>query len=215
MSKKTRKPAVDQEENVKGKQPMTKKQKNYVYTGIFFVVVLILFIVNNTNGEPEQGPYPPHYLESSGETLKLSDYQGKIVILDFWATWCPPCRKGIPDLIELKNEYKDKGVEIIGISLDPVTRGGSTKSKVIPFMKEYGINYPIVFGDQKIVYQYGNINSIPTSFVIDKEGNVVSQYRGLVAKSNYEKDINKILSGSIDKEQTVKAPDFELALVEK
>lgn len=87
------------------KNPLTKKQKNWIYTGIFFSVVLFLFVVNNLNGEPEQGPYPPYYLESKGEVLKLSDYQGKIIILDFWATWCPPCRKGIPDLVELKNEF--------------------------------------------------------------------------------------------------------------
>ena len=76
-----------------------------------------------------------------GKTVKLSDYKGKIVIIDFWATWCPPCRKGIPDLIELKKEFKDDGFEIIGISLDDITQRGTSTADVGPFMKDYGINY--------------------------------------------------------------------------
>lgn len=195
------------------KNPLTKKQKNWIYTGIFFSVVLFLFVVNNLNGEPEQGPYPPYYLESKGEVLKLSDYQGKIIILDFWATWCPPCRKGIPDLVELKNEFGEKGVEIIGISLDGVTRGGQTKNQIVPFMKDFNINYPVVHGDLNITNIYGGINSIPTSFVIDKDGYVVSRYQGLVEKSNYVNDINKIIAKGFDREKLVKAPEFELPLV--
>ncbi|MDX1701673.1 MAG: TlpA disulfide reductase family protein, partial [Melioribacteraceae bacterium] len=123
------------------------KHRSYLYTGLFVAVVIFFFIINNANGEPEEGPYPPNYDKvSSSELISLSDYRGKVVLLDFWATWCPPCRKGIPDLVELKEKYGEKGVEIIGISLDGITRGGATKDEVIPFIKEYGINYPIVEG---------------------------------------------------------------------
>ena len=103
------------------------KHRSYIYTGLFIALVIFFFVINNTNGEPEEGPYPPNYnTVNSTEMLNLSDYKGKVVILDFWATWCPPCRKGIPDLVELKDKFGEKGVEIIGISLDGITQRGTS-----------------------------------------------------------------------------------------
>lgn len=188
------------------------KHRSYLYTGLFLAAVVFFFIVNNTNGEPEEGPYPPNYnTASSANNLNLSDFRGKVVVLDFWATWCPPCRKGIPDLVELKEEFKNDDVEIIGISLDSFTRGGATKNDVVPFMKEYGINYPIVIGDPNVAQNYGGINSIPTSFVIDKEGYIVSYYQGLVEKRAYVNDINKALAADYKSDKTYVAPEFSLA----
>ncbi|MCW8849995.1 MAG: TlpA family protein disulfide reductase [Melioribacteraceae bacterium] len=188
------------------------KHRSYLYTGLFIAAAIFFFIVNNTNGEPEEGPYPPNYnAVNSAELVNLSDFRGKVVILDFWATWCPPCRKGIPDLIELKNEYKNSDVEVIGISLDTFTRGGATKNDVIPFIKDYGINYPIVIGDPQVAQQYGGINSIPTSFVIDKEGYIVSYYQGLIEKSQYKNDIQKALAKDYKSDKKYLAPEFSLA----
>ena len=186
------------------------KYRSYIYTGGILLVILILFIMNNSDGSPKEGPLPPNYVEASGKMLSLSSYSGKVVILDFWATWCPPCRKGIPDLIELKKKFKDK-IEIIGLSVDEMSR--NTKSKVVPFIKEYGINYPIVYADMKVVQGYGGINSIPTSFIIDKKGNVVQKHVGLVPKKTLEQEINKALKGEKFK-YSVKAPDFSLPLAE-
>ncbi|MGE5807207.1 MAG: TlpA family protein disulfide reductase [Ignavibacteria bacterium] len=125
---------------------------------------------------------------TDNKDLKLSDYKGKIVILDFWATWCGPCRMSVPDLIAIQKEFKND-VVIIGISLDI-----ETAKDVIPFIKEFGINYPVVFGNNKVVMDYGNINAIPTSFVIDKKGNVVDMHVGLVPKEIFTKKIKDILS---------------------
>jgi len=124
---------------------------------------------------------------TDNKDLKLSDYKGKIVILDFWATWCGPCRRSVPDLIEIQKEYKND-VVVIGISLDI-----QTAKNVVPFINEFGINYPVVFGNEKVVTDYGNIEAIPTSFVIDKKGNVVDMYVGLVPKEVFTNKIKDIL----------------------
>lgn len=192
------------QKNNKSKPFINPKHKNLIYTLAFVGVFLIFFVINNSGSEPEQGPYPPGYqktnaAESSvapefelsttdGGKLKLSDYKGKVVILDFWATWCGPCRRGIPDLVDLKNTYKDK-IEIIGITVDQ----GNTIDKVIPFMQQYKINYPVVYANNEIIKNYGGIEAIPTSFVIDKEGKIVSKHVGLILKDQYIKEIEEVL----------------------
>ena len=138
----------------------------------------------------DEGDKAPNFALKSfdGKTVKLSDYKGKIVIIDFWATWCPPCRKGIPDLISIQKEFK-KDVVVIGVSLD----AEKTIKDVPGFIKEYGINYPIVYGDDKITIDYGGIRSIPTSFVVDKKGNVVDSHVGLVDKNVFISKIKELL----------------------
>ena len=205
MSQNTSKQKFGKKTVAKG---LTKKQRSYIYTGFFFAVVILLFLFNNSDylfgGSEQNGPYPPNYVPAAqkssaiapdfklptadGKTLKLSDYKGKAVIVDFWATWCPPCRKGIPDLIALKKKYGSKGFEVIGISVDQ-----DTKSDVVPFIKNQGINYPVVYADNNVVTQYGGIEAIPTSFVIDKQGKIVASYQGLMSSLTYENHIKKIL----------------------
>jgi thiol-disulfide isomerase/thioredoxin len=174
------------------------------YSILFFLIILGLSITGckkNVKVESENKTSPtvennkssdfaPNFdlTSTKGKTIKLSDYRGKVVIVDFWATWCPPCRKGIPDLIELQKEFKNDLV-VIGVSLDQ-----DTKSDVVPFIKKYGINYPIVYGTNQVIMDYGSINAIPTSFVINKEGKIVDKHIGLVPKSEYEKKIKEILS---------------------
>jgi cytochrome c biogenesis protein CcmG/thiol:disulfide interchange protein DsbE len=127
---------------------------------------------------------------TDGKEIKLSDKRGKIVIIDFWATWCPPCRRSIPDLIDIQNKYENK-VVIIGISLDR-----DTKPDVVPFIKEYGINYPVAYGTTEVVEAFGDIEAIPTSFIIDKSGRIVDKQIGLVDKSIYINKINELLKKS-------------------
>ena len=180
---------------------LSKKHRSWIYTGFFIGVIVLLFIFNNSDylfgRSEENGPYPPNYVAtapnfslptSDGKILKLSDLKGKVVIIDFWATWCPPCRKGIPDLIDLKKKYGSKGFEIVGISLDT-----ETKSDVVPFIKNYGINYPVVYGNSKVAQAYGGVRAIPTSFIIDKQGKIVASYEGLMPLSTYEDHLKKLL----------------------
>jgi len=125
----------------------------------------------------------------TGKTITLSDYRGKVVILDFWDTWCPPCRRGIPDFIDLYNEYKDSGFVIIGLAF-----GREGEQKVKDFVKEYGMNYPVVVATQEVGEAYGPIRSIPTAFIISKKGEVMKRYVGLRPKSEFEHDIQYLLN---------------------
>lgn len=104
-----------------------------------------------------------------GNPMKLSDFKGKVVILDFWATWCPPCREEIPGFIALQEKYGDGGLTIIGVSLD---KQGPLVVK--SFMRRFGMNYPVVMGDEKIFADYGGIEALPTTFIIDRQGNIVT-----------------------------------------
>ena len=126
----------------------------------------------------------------NGKEISLAQFKGKVVIIDFWATWCPPCRRGIPDLISIQKEFKNK-IAIIGISLDT-----DTKPQVVPFMKSMGINYHVVYGTNEVVAAYGNIEAIPTSFVIDQNGKIVAQHVGLTPKETYIEEINQLLKKS-------------------
>ncbi len=214
MSPKNRKIGKAKKEEEKKYFNLTKKQRSRIYTILFFAVVIVLFIVNNSSDDTKQGPYPPNYNNNQSKVLKLSDLRGKVVLIDFWATWCAPCRKGVPDLVALKNEFKDKGVEIVGISVDALTKGGVTAADVIPFMKEYKINYPIVRGDELAISAFGGIKTIPTTFLIDKKGRVVVKHEGLVSKEIYVENINKILNNNYDTTHVLQSPNFTLTLIE-
>jgi cytochrome c biogenesis protein CcmG/thiol:disulfide interchange protein DsbE len=134
---------------------------------------------------------PDFSLKSTeGKTIKLSDYKGKIVIIDFWTTWCPPCKRGIPDLIDLQNKYKSKLV-IIGISVDYE----QTIAQVKPFVKNFGINYPVVYADYNVLMSYGGVASYPTTFIVNQDGYVVKGYVGLYPKYIYEEEIKELLAG--------------------
>jgi len=126
-----------------------------------------------------------------GKPVKLSDFIGKVVILDFWATWCPPCRAEIPGFVALQNKYADKGFTMIGVSLD---RQGA--SVVKPFMRKFGMNYPVVIGDEKIVADYGEIEAIPTTFVIDRQGKVAAAYQGFTEQATFESVIGPLLENT-------------------
>jgi peroxiredoxin len=122
----------------------------------------------------------------SGKSVSLSDFKGKVVILDFWATWCPPCKKEIPDFIELQKQYGSQGVQIVGIALDQ-------PDKVKAFVQQNGINYPVLLGNDAITVKYGGIDGIPTTFVIDKKGKIINRFEGFRPKSVFEGEIKKLL----------------------
>lgn len=125
---------------------------------------------------------------STGKTIELSKLKGKTVVVNFWATWCPPCKAEIPGFINVYKKYKSKGLEIVGISLD---QGGW--SDIDPFVKKMNINYPVVLGNEQTAQAYGNIEAIPTTFIINKEGHIVSRHVGYMDEENFEKTIKSYL----------------------
>ena len=126
--------------------------------------------------------------EAKPATIKLSDYKGKVVLVNFWATWCPPCREEIPDFIKVRNSLKSEGFEILGIAMD---EGGA--KVVAPFAKEYGITYPLAMGNQSVTRSYGGIRGIPASFLIDREGKIVQKWVGAVNEQTLSSAVKALL----------------------
>jgi len=131
--------------------------------------------------------------DANGHTVRLSDYRGKVVLLDFWATWCGPCKIEIPWFQEFERQYKDKGFAVIGVAMDE--EGWNV---VKPFAQHMSINYRVVVGDDTIgdLYANGGIDALPTTFLIDRGGRIASIHVGLSSKSDFEDDIQELLKAS-------------------
>jgi len=123
--------------------------------------------------------------DTQGKVHRLVDYRGKWVLVNFWATWCPPCLREIPELASLHSAHKDKDLVVIGIAL----QSGSPE-KVAGFAKKHGINYPVILGDFKMAKQIGEVDALPASFLYNPEGEQVSHQRGEVTREIIETYIN-------------------------
>ena len=127
------------------------------------------------------------FKDMHGKTLALADYKGKVILLDFWATWCPPCRKEIPGYMELYDRYSSRGFTVIGVSID------DSVSAVKKFVKQIKVNYPIVIGTDRgdLVQSFGEL-PLPTSFIIARDGRICIKHEGAVEKEQVEREITAL-----------------------
>jgi thiol-disulfide isomerase/thioredoxin len=133
---------------------------------------------------------PPFLVNDiTGNIISTAEWHGKVVVLNFWATWCPPCREEIPALIRLQSEYKDR-LQIIGVSMDDAV----DEKAVDLFVKQSGINYPVVMASPELIAEYGGVPALPTSFVVNPEGRVVQKHVGLHQPAEYEAEVRSLLA---------------------
>ncbi|MBK9166348.1 MAG: TlpA family protein disulfide reductase [Bryobacterales bacterium] len=126
--------------------------------------------------------------DADGRTVRLSEYKGKVVLLNFWATWCGPCRLEMPWFVDFERTYKNDGFAVVGVSLDE-----DGWSAIKPFITEIGVNYRVLQGDDMAAEQYGGVESLPTTFIIDREGRIAATHVGLVSKNVFESEIQSLL----------------------
>jgi len=122
-----------------------------------------------------------------GGQLRLSSYRGKIVLLDFWATWCVPCREETPHFVELQRKYGDRGLQIIGVSMD------DSPDPVLTFYRQFQMNYPVVMGTADVGAAYGGVLGLPIAFLVDREGRIYAKHIGATDAAVFENEIKRLL----------------------
>ena len=142
-----------------------------------------------TNPAGKLAPAPSWQLRDvDGKTVRSLDFKGKVVILDFWATWCGPCRAELPGFVELQKRYERQGLAVIGVSVDQIG-----PAEVKKFAQQLGVNYPVVLADADTAQAFGGIDAIPTTILIDREGRIVKQHPGFTEKDEFEKELKPLL----------------------
>jgi thiol-disulfide isomerase/thioredoxin len=142
-------------------------------------------------GGPKPGTAAPDFALQSldGKTVHLSDFRGKAVLLNFWATWCTPCRLEMPWFVELEKQYGPQGLQVVGVAMDD-----AGPDKIAKFAKDMGVNYPVLLGKESVGDEYGGLEYLPTSFYLDRDGKVVQRVFGLRSRSDIEDWVKEALS---------------------
>ena len=153
-----------------------------------FVAMLIVCSLSCVFGQ--QATTPQFTLKDiNGRTVRLRDYRGKVVLVNFWATWCPPCRAEMPDLVRLQREHARKGLRIIGITYPP-----ETKTRVRRFARSLKVNYPIILGTRQIKTRFSSDETLPLTVVIDRDGKVKEIISGILLRQEFDEKIMPLLN---------------------
>lgn len=176
-----------------------KQAKVLLGAVLAIVVVAGLYLVNRywiapatmvqTTKAAGKRPLAPDFslIDMNGRKIQLADYKGKVVLLDFWATWCGPCRIEIPGFIQLQERYRDQGLVVLGIYID------DNAESVSAFYKDFKMNYAVAAGDSQLTELYGGIMGLPTTFLIGRDGHIYSKHSGATDVSVFEEEIKELL----------------------
>lgn len=150
---------------------------------------------SNVKSESTRKAAPEFTLkDADGKMVKLSDYKGKVVLLNFWATWCGPCKIEIPWFKEFETNYKNKGFAVLGVSMDD-----DGWDAVRPYIQQQAVNYRVLMGTEPVGALYGGVESLPTTFLIDRKGRIAATHIGLVSKSVYVNDLKDLFDAPAGK----------------
>ncbi len=153
---------------------------------LILALAFIMLFAGPARGVTRDPPSDLNLKDLNGDVVKLSSFKGKVVLINFWATWCDPCKEEIPFLVEFYERYKGAGLVILGVNLD------KRRKKVPPFVVEFGINYPILMGGPKDAGDWA-IRGVPMSFFVNREGKIVEIFMGPRSKAAFESEIKKLL----------------------
>jgi thiol-disulfide isomerase/thioredoxin len=146
---------------------------------------------------PQETTAPQFKLKDlNGHTVRLSDYRGKVVMINFWATWCPPCRAEMPDLVRLQRKHRKDGLQIIGITYPP-----ENKSRVSKFARSLKVNYPIILGTRETKARFSSEETLPLTVVINRDGNVSDIISGILLRKEFDEKIKPLLIKDMEGEK--------------
>jgi thiol-disulfide isomerase/thioredoxin len=149
----------------------------------------ILLAIAPTVAVGQNGKAPALSLKDiQGRKISLSKYKGKVVLLNFWATWCPPCRAEMPDLVKMQRQYRKQGLQVIGITYPP-----EQIAEVRQFVKQLRVNYPIALGTKETKTLFDKTETLPLTLIIDRQGNVVDRIEGILLPEEFEQKIKPLL----------------------
>jgi thiol-disulfide isomerase/thioredoxin len=155
--------------------------------GIVFAATVIAFSPASVFAQETKAP-PLELRDINGRIVRLSNYQGKVVLINFWATWCPPCRAEMPDLVRLQQQHGKQGLQIIGITYPP-----ENKDRVRRFARSIKVNYPIVLGTRQIKARFSSDETLPLTIVIDREGRITDIISGILLREEFDEKIKPLL----------------------
>lgn len=156
---------------------------------IIIAVALLMFTTVAAQAQSSAQQAPSLKLKSiQGRTFRLSAYKGKVVLLNFWATWCPPCRAEMPDLVRIQREYGARGLQVVGITYPPQTLGDVRR-----FVRKLKVNYPVAMGTKEIKALFDESETLPVTIVIDREGNIRERIEGILLPEEFEQKIKPLL----------------------
>jgi thiol-disulfide isomerase/thioredoxin len=160
--------------------------------GLLIILSILVILVSMACQEGKRVSSISQYAftlpDLQGEKISYADFEGQVLMVNFWAPWCGPCRRETPDLIDLYEEYKNQGLQVLGVAV--AFRG---EQSVRDFAGQYGIPYPILFGNDDLVKAYGGFRGIPTTFLFSRDGELYTKYEGLRPREVFEKDILDLL----------------------